>query len=34
MKAKYSLKEDISDSAKDLIKGLLEKEPEKRLKIS
>lgn len=34
MKAKYCLKEDISLEARDLLKGLLEKEPAKRLNIS
>lgn len=34
MKAKYSLKEDISEEARDLLKGLLERDPAKRLNIS
>mgnify|MGYP000845992674 FL=1 len=33
-KAKYSLKDDISQESRDLIKGLLEKDPQKRLSIS
>ena len=34
MKAKYSLKEDISEEARNLLRGLLEKDPAKRLNIS
>jgi serine/threonine protein kinase len=34
MKAKYTMKEDISVEARDLLKGLLEKDPQKRLSIS
>lgn len=31
MKAKYNLREDISVEARDLLKGLMEKDPSKRL---
>ena len=34
MKAKYTLKEDTSQEARDLLKGLMEKDPEKRMTIS
>lgn len=34
MKAKYSLKEDISEDSRNLLRGLLEKDPAKRLNIS
>lgn len=33
MKAQYTLKDDISAESRDLLKGLLEKDPEKRLTI-
>lgn len=33
MKAKYTLKDDISDEARELISGLLEKDPIKRLTV-
>jgi len=33
MKAQYTLKDDISEEARDLLRGLLEKDPKKRLKI-
>ena len=33
IKAKYTLKDDISEDSRDLIKGLLEKDPNKRLTI-
>jgi serine/threonine protein kinase len=33
MKAKYTLKEDISVESRDMLKGLLEKDPSKRLNI-
>jgi serine/threonine protein kinase len=33
IKAKYTLKDDISDDARDLLTGLLEKDPQKRLTI-
>ena len=31
MKARYTLKDDISEEARDLIKGLLNRDPKKRL---
>lgn len=34
MKAKYTLREDISVEARDLLKGLMEKDPAKRMTIS
>lgn len=34
MKAKYSLKEDVSVEARDLLKGLMEKDPAKRMTVS
>lgn len=34
MKAKYSLREDISVEARELLKGMMEKDPAKRLTIS
>lgn len=33
MKAKYTLKDDVSGEARDLLKSLMEKDPEKRIKI-
>ena len=33
MKAKYTLKEDVSSESRELLKGLLEKDPGKRLTI-
>ncbi len=33
LKAKYSLKDDISEEAQSLLKGLLEKDPQQRLTI-
>lgn len=33
IKAKYTLKDDISEEARELLKGLLEKNPIKRLSI-
>ena len=33
IKAKYTLKDDISESARKLLYGLLEKDPNKRLSI-
>lgn len=33
MKAKYTLKDDISEDARDLLKGLLERDPTKRISI-
>lgn len=33
MKAKYTMKDDVSEEARGLLKGLLEKDPSKRLKI-
>jgi len=34
IKAKYTLKDDISEEAQDLLRGLLEKDPLKRLTIN
>lgn len=34
MKAKYTMKDDISLEARELLKGLMEKDPEKRMTIS
>jgi serine/threonine protein kinase len=34
LKAKYNLKDEISDDAKDLLKKLLESNPQKRLNIN
>jgi len=34
MKAKYTLREDISVEARDLLKGLMEKDPAKRMTMS
>ena len=34
MKAKYTLKDDISEDSRDLLKGILERDPSKRLTIS
>ena len=34
MKAKYNMKEEISEQAKDLIRGLLQIDPKKRLSVS
>lgn len=33
LSAKYTLKEDVSEEARDLLKGMLEKSPKKRLKV-
>jgi len=33
MKAKYTLKEDVSEEARELLQGLLERDPAKRLTI-
>jgi 5'-AMP-activated protein kinase, catalytic alpha subunit len=33
MKAKYTMKDDVSEEARELLKGLLEKDPAKRLKV-
>jgi hypothetical protein len=33
MKAKYTLKEDISIEARELLKGLMEKDPSKRMTV-
>ena len=34
MKAKYTLKDDISQEARNLLKGLMEKDPNKRMTIA
>ena len=34
MKAKYTLKDDISSEARDLLKNLMEKDPVKRITIA
>lgn len=34
LKAKYNMKEEISEQAKDLIRGLLQIDPKKRLSVS
>ena len=33
MKGKYTLKEDVSEEARDLLKGMLEKSPRKRMSV-
>jgi len=34
LKAKYSMKDDISEEARELLKGLLEKDPQKRMTVT